>query len=74
MYNNKAYIGGNGDLWHKLGKALGLDPDRVVEVKHIESHLSWEEAEQKGYCTLKELGGEIDRQTFSQEPQQKTMR
>ena len=50
-YQMKAYLGGNADLWHKLGKALearGAEEDEV-HVRHIQSHLSREEAELQGY-------------------------
>ena len=43
-YNMKAYLGGNSDLWHRLGLALAAGSEANVEVRHIVSHLEREGA------------------------------
>ena len=42
-YLIKAFIGGNRDLWHKLGQSLEDRGEGTVIVKHIESQ--WEQSE-----------------------------
>ena len=46
-HNYKAFVGGNSDLWYKLGQAVEDRSYGVITVKHIESHIKWDEAKRK---------------------------